>query len=56
MTASYSGALPGHGRFDYTPITRRKPYRWPGDAGLAVYLGFNLEHIAFGEEIGRAHV
>jgi len=52
MTALYSGALPGHGRFDYLPITRRKNYRWPGGAGLAVYLGFNIEHFAFGEGMG----
>jgi peptidoglycan/xylan/chitin deacetylase (PgdA/CDA1 family) len=52
MNAQYSGALPDHGRFDYQPITGRKPYRWPGGAGLAVYLGFNLEHFAFGEGLG----
>jgi allantoinase len=52
VAALYSGALPGHGRFDYAPITRRKHYRWPGGAGLAVYLGFNLEHFAFGEGLG----
>ena len=50
--AQYTGALPGHGRFDYLPITRRPGYRWPGGAGLAVYLGFNLEHFAFGEGLG----
>ena len=52
MPAQYSGALPGHGRFDYLPITRRPHYRWPGGAGLAVYLGLNLEHFAFGEGLG----
>ena len=52
MQPEYSGALPGHGRFDYLPITRRPQYRWPGGAGLAVYLGFNLEHFAFGEGLG----
>jgi allantoinase len=52
MTALYTGALPNHGRFDYQPITRRRAYRWPGGAGLAVYLGFNLEHFAFGEGLG----
>jgi peptidoglycan/xylan/chitin deacetylase (PgdA/CDA1 family) len=52
MAAAYPGALPTHGRFDYLPITRRKPYRWPGGAGLAVYLGFNIEHFAFGEGLG----
>ncbi len=52
MPAQYSGALPTHGRFDYSAITSRKPYRWPGGAGLAVYLGFNIEHFAFGEGLG----
>jgi peptidoglycan/xylan/chitin deacetylase (PgdA/CDA1 family) len=49
---AYPGALPDHGRFPYLPITRRPIYRWPGGAGLAVYLGFNLEHFAFGEGLG----
>jgi len=53
MPALYTGALPGHGRFDYLPITRRPHYRWPGGAGLAVYLGFNIEHFAFGEGLAR---
>ncbi len=52
MPALYNGALPTHGRFDYLPITRRPRYRWPGGAGLAVYLGFNIEHFAFGEGLG----
>jgi allantoinase len=54
MTAIYTGTLPSHGRFDYSPITARKPYRWPNGAGLAVYLGFNIEHFAFGEGMGAA--
>ena len=54
MPPSYSGALPSHGRFDYQPITRRPAYRWPGGAGLAVYLGFNIEHFAFGEGLGAS--
>jgi allantoinase len=53
-TAVYTGLLPTHGRFDYLPITRRPRYRWPGGAGLAVYLGFNIEHFAFGEGMGAA--
>lgn len=54
MGANYLGALPDHGRFAYRPITRRPHYRWPGGAGLAVYLGFNIEHFAFGEGLGAA--
>ena len=50
--ASYLGPLPDHGRFRYRPITRRPAWRWPGDAGLAVYIGFNIEHFAFGEGMG----
>lgn len=52
MPAQYLGPLPDHGRFAYRPITRRPDYRWPGGAGLAVYLGFNIEHFAFGEGLG----
>ncbi|MBU1361283.1 MAG: polysaccharide deacetylase family protein [Gammaproteobacteria bacterium] len=50
--AKYTGALPHHDRFDYQPITRRADYAWPNGARLAVYLGFNLEHFAFGEGMG----
>lgn len=50
--ATYLGPLPDHGRFRYRPITRRPAWRWPGDAGLAVYIGFNIEHFAFGEGMG----
>jgi allantoinase len=44
--------LTGHGRYDYVPITRRPDYSWPGGARLAVYIGLNLEHFAFGEGLG----
>jgi allantoinase len=46
--------LPSHGRFDYQGIHDRVHYRWPNGAGLAVYLGFNIEHFAFGEGLGAA--
>ncbi len=52
MNTSYPGRLPTHGRFDYEPITRRPDYVWPNGARLAVYLGFNLEHFAFGSGLG----
>jgi allantoinase len=44
--------LPTHGRYDYVPITQRADYTWPGGARLAVYIGLNLEHFAFGEGLG----
>jgi allantoinase len=54
MPAIYPGALPTHGRFDYQGINNRATYRWPNGAGLAVYIGFNIEHFAFGEGMGAA--
>ena len=44
--------LPGHDRYDYVPITQRPDYNWPNGARLAVYIGLNLEHFAFGEGLG----
>lgn len=52
MNARYLGPLPAHGRFDYQPITRRTDHAWPGGARLALYIGLNLEHFAFGEGMG----
>jgi peptidoglycan/xylan/chitin deacetylase (PgdA/CDA1 family) len=43
---------PHHGRYGYRPITRRPDYAWPNGTRLAVYLGLNLEHFAFGEGLG----
>ncbi len=52
MTLQYPTLLPDHGRFAYRPITRRPDYQWPNGARLAVYIGFNIEHFAFGEGLG----
>jgi allantoinase len=52
MATDLSGLLATHGRFDYQAIDQRKAYRWPNGAGLAVYLGFNIEHFAFGDGLG----
>lgn len=41
-----------HDRYDYAPITKRPAFTWPVGKGLAVYLGINLEHFAFGEGLG----
>ncbi|WP_392336802.1 polysaccharide deacetylase family protein [Loktanella salsilacus] len=51
-------SLPTHARYDYTPITQRPDFDWPGGKRLAVYLGVNHEHFAFGAgkgaQIGNA--
>jgi allantoinase len=47
-------ALKGHGRYAYSPITRRPDYAWPEGRRLAVYLGFNVEHFDFGQGLGAA--
>jgi allantoinase len=44
--------LPHHGRFAYSAIHQRPDFRWPDGSRLAVYLGFNIEHFAFGEGLG----
>jgi allantoinase len=46
------GPLPHHERFGYSAITRRPDHHWPGGKRLAVYLGLNLEHFAFGSGLG----
>jgi allantoinase len=43
--------LPTHGRYDYSNITTRPTYDWPGGRRLAVYLALNVE--AFGFGVGR---
>ena len=44
--------LATHGRYDYSPITRRDDYAWPGGFRLAVYIGFNIEHFEYGRGMG----
>jgi allantoinase len=46
--------LKSHGRYAYSPITRRPDYTWPDGKRLAVYLGFNVEHFEFGAGLGAA--
>ena len=45
--------LPHHNRYAYSPITERKDYSWPDGKRLAVYLGLNIEHFAFGAGDGH---
>jgi len=44
--------LSDHGRYGYRAITDRPDYHWPGGTRLAVYIGLNLEHFAYGEGLG----
>ncbi|WP_025138695.1 polysaccharide deacetylase family protein [Achromobacter sp. DH1f] len=45
--------LPYHDRYPYSAIVERGNYDWPGGKRLAVYIGLNIEHFAFGA--GRGH-
>ena len=45
--------LKTHGRYDYSAISRRPDYRWPGGKRLAVHIALNVEHFAFGEGLGN---
>jgi allantoinase len=51
-TSKVFSAIPDSGRFPYSAITQRADFTWPGGQRLAVYIGFNLEHFAFGEGLG----
>lgn len=44
--------LPTHGRYGYRAIQGRPAYDWPNGRRLAVYVGLNIEHFAFGEGLG----
>lgn len=44
--------LVSHGRYRYSAITRRPDFVWPNRKRLAVYIGLNLEHFAFGDGLG----
>ena len=39
--------LPGHGRYDYSPIVSRPDFTWPDGKRLAFYVALNVEHFAF---------
>lgn len=43
-----------HGRYEYLPITDRADFDWPDGKRLAVYIGLNFEHFAYGEGLGAA--
>ena len=44
--------LPRHGRYEFSAITERPDYSWPGDKRLAVCLVTNLEVYAFRKGTG----
>src|SRR3954467_12253937 len=46
--------LPYHDRYAYSPIVDRPDYSWPDGKRLAVYIGLNIEHFAFGA--GEGHL
>lgn len=45
--------LKTHGRYDYSAITERKDYSWPGGKRLAVHFSLNVEHFSFGDGLGN---
>ncbi|MEB3232657.1 MAG: polysaccharide deacetylase family protein [Leptolyngbyaceae bacterium] len=44
--------LTSHNRYPYSPIVDRPDYSWPNGQRLAVYIALNLEHFAFGVDLG----
>ena len=45
--------LKSHNRYDYSAITDRPDYSWPGGKRLAIHFSLNVEHFAFGEGLGN---
>ncbi|MEM8769150.1 MAG: polysaccharide deacetylase family protein [Pseudomonadota bacterium] len=45
--------LETHGRYDYSAISDRAHYEWPGGRRLAFYIAINVEHFHFGEGLGH---
>ncbi len=41
-----------HGRYEYSNITKRPDYSWPGGRRLAVYVAINIEQFGYGEGKG----
>ena len=41
--------LPTHGRYDFSAITKRPVYDWPGGKRIAVYVALNIEQFSWGE-------
>lgn len=41
--------LRSHGRFDYSPITDRPDFEWPGGRRLALYVAVCIEHFPYNE-------
>ncbi len=39
--------LPGHGRYPYSNIEKRRRFDWPGGKRLAFYIALNVEEFAF---------
>ena len=46
--------LPYHNRYPYSAIKNRPTYSWPEGKKLAVYIGLNIEHFAFGTGLGHS--
>lgn len=44
--------LSDHGRYRYSALRGRPDWSWPEGRRLAVYIGLNMEHFAFGEGLG----
>ncbi len=41
--------MKSHGRYGYSPITKRPFFRWPNGSGLAVYFCLGVEEYSYGE-------
>jgi allantoinase len=46
--------VPHHNRYAFSAINRRPDFSWPEGKRLAVYIGLNIEHFAFGSGLSHS--
>src|SRR5262245_17728533 len=46
--------VPYHNRYAFSAIHRRPDFSWPEGKRLAVYIGLNIEHFAFGSGLSHS--
>jgi len=46
--------VPHHNRYPFSAINRRPDFSWPEGKRLAVYIGLNIEHFAFGSGLSHS--
>jgi hypothetical protein len=52
MATNQKTRVDTHRRYQYSAISDRPAYEWPGGKRLALHLSLNIEHFRFGADWG----